>query len=373
MPWIVPIAAAVVGAAASAALTPKVEGVTLDNGAGARADAETLPARRAVEAAAAQGKKVSVPTGRTTKNTVTTKMAVFKGADGKRIEVPVSELTPQDFTRGGKYFGQDRYQTIDKKTVQETPEVIEADFTGYGDADVQAKIASQMAQKYLELGDEYGPQFIAEAKKQLELSDPQGTQARKQLFDLIQQQANEKPNRPVADAVDRQVTDEVKAGNRMTADAAATLGQGVDAANAARGDKLNTAILRQQMESGSEGAARAATGRQKALGWLTSGASPQDVDYKRQQQVMSNLASFTQGVTPTAQFSQLSGAQQGATPLQTGKALPGVDNNANATADTLGLQGWQASQAARLGQSSNWLGGLSALLNTAGTTVAAGK
>jgi len=107
---------------------------------------------------------------------------------------------------------------LDKKTGKLVPEnQAYADFTGFGEADVQGKIAEDYADLMIELGDKYGQQFVEEARKQLELSDPEGMAAREKMGQMIEQQAQETPERPVADLMEQQVGEQLEAGNRLDA------------------------------------------------------------------------------------------------------------------------------------------------------------
>lgn len=375
MPWFIPFLTTAASIAAAAAMRPK--GVASPDTAAAQkagieADAETLGARRAIAAAAQLGTKVSAP-GRM----IEQGLNLGQIADGTQVKVG-DQWVPYhaaDFQQGGKYYGSaqtDRHSG-QQFLLTRAPEQITADFTGLGDADIQAAIANQMAAKYLELGDKYGPAYIAEAKKQLELADPEGTAAREQLFGLIQQQIAASRERPLASELDRQIGDEAVAGNRMAGDVAGTLANATGAASGARGDRVQSALLRAAMEKGSAGEARATAGNAKALGWLTSGASPADYDYRRTQQDMANLAAFANGQGPVTQFASLSGAQRGATPLRTGQALPQASNTAGADAAAYGLNAWERQQQARLGQANGVMGGLSSLLSAGSTVAAAGK
>ena len=68
----------------------------------------------------------------------------------------------------------------------------------------------------------------------------------------------------------------------------------------------------------------AARCKQAALAFLTSGATPEDVAYRREEQAFANLGSFAVGESPIAQFGQLSGAGEGAVPFGTGVAAAGT-------------------------------------------------
>ena len=69
--------------------------------------------------------------------------------------------------------------------------------------------------------------------------------------------------------------------------------------------------------------------QQRALQFLESGASPEDIEYRKTQTGLANLSAFLRGETPTAQFSQLSGAQNGAVPFtQAPQSNVGLNPNA---------------------------------------------
>lgn len=353
-------------------------GPTLDGGAGTRATAATLPAQRQLASAMQQGTKVSIPTGRM----VTQTQQMVRLPDGGTVPYNAA-----DWQQGGQYYGLTQAGTTLENgrrvttrgftprpftRSQRVPEVIEADFTGYGDADVQAKIAQQMAQIQLELGDKYGTQFIEEAKKQLALADPEGTAAREKLFQLTQEQANRKPISPIATLLNKQIGDELDAGGRLTEADNANMEQALAKANSDRGDGLNRTLLRNAMESGPEADARRATAINKGMGWLTSGATPEDVDYRATQQNLANLSNFTQGRTPTSQFASLSNSQRGAAPFVQGQPLPQVNPNTPQAFQQVQLGGWQQ-QLLNQSQTANpWMAGLSTLISGA-NTLAAGK
>lgn len=388
-------AAAAAASSAAAADVAANSQPTLAGDAAPKAEAATLPARRALAAAAQQGKAVTAQTGRTVTRQVKTdkdyislwpagavqkagskRNATWRMPDGSMAVPEQVEYVAAEWQPGGKYYNSGRIAAgpvVHSPTIEVTePETISADFTGYGDADVQAKIADQVAAQYRDLSDKYGLQYVAEAKKQLEQADPEGTQARKLMLDIIQQQIADEPQRPVADTLDRQVGEELTAGNRMARDAAGTLASATAAANASRGDALKTSLLQAQMESGAAGQARADAARQKSLGWLTSGATPEDTAYRREQQNLANLSAFGSGQTPVTQFGQLSGAQQGATPMRTGAALPTVNPNATQAATQFGLNNWQTRVQSELSQTPSWLTGMTGALNM-GQVIAAGS
>lgn len=296
------------------------KGVQLDNGAGIKAEAETLPWQRQMAAAQQQGGKIRIATGR-------------------------------------KIKGQ--------------PEIIEADFTGYSDAEIQAKLAEQMAQIQLELGEKYGQQFIAEAKKQLELADPQGVAAREKLFALTQEQAARQPVSPIATLMHQRMGEELAAGNRLTERAATQMGTAADTSGAARGGRVDKTLLRSAMESGLEGDARKARTIQKGLGWLTSGATPEDVRYRSTQQNLANLSNFTQGRTPTSQFASLSTAQRGAAPMTAAQPGPQINPGVSNAYNQVAISGWNTQLQNKASAANPWMAGLSTLLSGVNVATAA--
>lgn len=245
-----------------------------------------------------------------------------------------------------------------------------ADFTGFGEADVQGKIAEDYADLMIELGDKYGQQFVEEARKQLELSDPEGMAAREKMGQMIEQQAEETPERPVADLMEQQVGEQLEAGNRLDAMSRDVLDASLQDALRARGQTGSIDQFAQPMETGLAGDARRQAGIQKALGWLSSGATPEDVQFRRDQQNLANMGAYIGGRTPQAEFANLSGAQQGATPMRGGAPLPTMNQNAGQSSQQAALNDWQTQMGYEANQANPWMAGLSGLL---GVGSAAGK
>lgn len=245
-----------------------------------------------------------------------------------------------------------------------------ADFTGFGEADVQGKIAEDYADLMIELGDKYGQQFVEEARKQLELSDPEGMAAREKMGQMIEQQAEETPERPVADLMEQQVGEQLEAGNRLDAMSRDVLDASLQDALRARGQTGSVDQFAQPMETGLAGDARRQAGIQKALGWLSSGATPEDVQFRRDQQNLANMGAYIGGRTPQAEFANLSGAQQGATPMRGGAPLPTMNQNAGQSSQQAALNDWQMQMGYEANQANPWMAGLSGLL---GVGSAAGK
>jgi hypothetical protein len=375
------IAGSVVSVGLSYALAPDAPDAP-DMGAASRAgveaEAETLADRRRLEAAAQQGGQVTW-TDRGTKQEQR-QFALVPGPDGRQGLFGLGgELVPyvaEEWAEGGKYYDPKKpnYQpSIQTQTVTVPGGQKTADFTGYGEADVQGKIARQMAEIELELSRKYGTQFVEEAKKQLELADPQGTAARGRLYELIQQQIENDPERPVADLLDSQVSEQLAAGSGLDRVSQEMLDQAIAEAQGSRGEKGQGGTdFAEPMTTGFEGQQRLDAAQQKALGWLASGATPEDVAFRREQQNLGNLSAFMAGRTPESQFETLSGAQQGAAPFYQGNKLPGQNPNAGPAMQGAQLQGWNTQMGAAANQADPWLGGLSALLSGASAAGNAG-
>lgn len=404
--------AAAIGAAAAVASTsyaiasapgmPKTPDLAAGSRAGVEAEASTLAERRALEAAAQQGGKatytvqphfekqafIKVPTGwKGDTNTAIFNDATTAGQGGGMLGIPGigdmlgigGEQTYQyikynadDWKAGGKYNPNGTYDDkwITGHTVMQKVKIPggtkTADFTGYGEADVQGAIARKNAQNILDLEKKYGSDFIDEALKEQQLADPQGTEARKQMYDLIKQQEDEHPDRPVADLLDSQVTDQLSAGKGLDRVSSDVLRSAVDKAQASRGQTGGAQPdYSENLTTGFEGEKRLSDAEQKALGWLTSGATPEDVAYRREQQNLGNLSAFVNNRTPESQFAQLSGAQQGPAPYNTGTPLARENQSVGPAAATAATQGGLMNLGAQLNQADPWMAGLSALLKGA--------
>lgn len=213
---------------------------------------------------------------------------------------PLRYLTEAASRMGGKV-------TIDGK---------EYDFTGLGDADNARVMSDKMAQTLLDLQRTKAPEIIKQRIEELKAADPQGYAARQQLFDRILQQAEAQPDRPLAENLQASIVDELKNAGRLDARMLDEVQQTVRGGQVSRGNYLGNAAVAQ------EGAAAVRAGetlrdqqQQQALGFLESGVTPEDVEYRRMQQNLANLGAFIGGETPTAQFRQLSGAGNGAAPF----------------------------------------------------------
>ena len=347
---------------------PDAPGVNT-NAEGIRTSAELLPLQRQMSATAQQGGKI-LKQGyqQITPEYARQRLAEIESHKGdlltsKKLQAEADAMRRAISTNQPVY--------LHTKTGRMVPEnQAYADFTGFGEADVQGKIAEDYADLMIELGDKYGLQFVEEARKQLELSDPEGMAAREKMGQMIEQQADETPERPVADLIDQQVGEQLEAGNRLDAMSRDVLDASLQDALRARGQTGSVDQFAQPMETGLAGDARRQAGIQKALGWLSSGATPEDVQFRREQQNLANMGAYIGGRTPQAEFANLSGAQQGATPMRGGSQLPTMNQNAGQSSQQAALNDWQTQMGYESGQANPWMAGLSGLL---GLGSAAGK
>jgi hypothetical protein len=302
-------------------------------------NAAILPIRRLLESAAAQGLKITVPG-----------QFEYQVQDRKGKWSTISE---ENFNRINKYNGLSQPVAFKPTAVRKIPRVV--DFTGLGTADVQSKIADELARSQLELDKKYGGQMIDVALEQEKLADPQGFAARDKENELIQKQIADKPQRPVAELLDKQIGDEVQAAKsgKLDPEMHGVLDDAVGKALNARGgggDGNNgaPADFEQPLTTGFAGEARQSAAAQKAMSLLSSGSTTEDVDYRREIAVLSNLSALVNGRTPQSQFSSLSAAQNGPVKMQSGSPLATMPNNA------FGAQG---------PANSNWMTGMSQALN----------
>jgi hypothetical protein len=246
-----------------------------------------------------------------------------------------------------------------------------ADFTGYSDADIQGKVARQMAEVSIGLQEKYGEDFAREAAAQAALADPEGTAARGMLADKINTMEAERKTRerPVAQALDASVLGELSTGAGVDGDA----GAAITRALARRGDvTAGQGAVEADMATGLEGEDRMRARLQKGTAYLSSGLTPQDAAYREEQQSMANMAAFLGGRTPQSQFASLSGGQQGASPRVQGSGLPGVDPNLVGNSQAAGLGGYSAGVRAAASQVNPWFAGLNTAVNAASVAGNAG-
>lgn len=178
-------------------------------------------------------------------------------------------------------------------TDPQTGEQKTADFTGFGDIDqsraqleFMAESASTIAKSQLDVQKEFGEEFIKQRIKELELSDPQGTEIRRMLGEEAKK--------------------DLQAGYGLGDELRQEVTQAVRGAQAARGNIMGDAN---------------AAAEAFAVG---------DAAIRLRQQRLANAASFLSGITPVAQFGAISGAQQGAAGFNPMGIQQGVGLNPNA-------------------------------------------
>lgn len=209
----------------------------------------------------------------------------------------------------------------------------EYDFTGLGDADTARVVGDKMAQTLLELQREKNPQIIAQRLAELKAADPEGYATRQQLFDRIMADAQSNPGRPVSDELQRQLQDEISRGVGFAdAKQESQVREGVRGRQAKSGITLGAAPTSEEAKTVTNaGESLRSRRQQNALDLLQSGASPEDVAFRKFQQTLSNLGAFQAGQTPQAQFRQVSSAGNGPVDL-TGNAPGPSQFNPNAAA-----------------------------------------
>lgn len=272
--------------------------------AGINADLETLPARRLIEAAAQLGRSITV-------------------------DIPGKG--PQTF-----------------------------DFTGLGDADYAAQYGDQLTQQLLALQQELGPQYVEQRLKELEAADPEGAAMRSRLWQNIKSGVEAGPtSRPGNEEMARLIQERLDRGGTLDPSVEHEISQSVLGKQTAMGNYLGNAAGAEEagaLSAASE--AQRSEAQQQALAFLTGGLAPEDVAYREGQQNLSNLGAFLSGETPVAQFGQLSGAQSGAAPFQTGGPLPGVNPNAGWAGINNQMGVWNANQQLNNSMVNPWMAGI---------------
>jgi hypothetical protein len=265
------------------------------------------------------------------------------------------------------------FGAVEVRNVQTTtePEMATADFTGTGDIDL-ARIQSDAAARLgLDLSKKYSSQFIDQAREEERLADPEGWAARQLENELINQQGAEAGQvNPVATRLSEQLANELERGSSLSQRTKHEIAGAADTREAV-GDPTRRRTLYAELEQGTAGLSRAEAARRKMLSELTSGQTPEDITYRKGQQVLSNRMAFASGASPVTQFNQLAGAQQGATPVYQPPAA--VNASATSNTDAMGFQTNAYGQQVRnLSQNASpWFAGLSTALKGA-TAVAAG-
>lgn len=246
------------------------------------------------------------------------------------------------------------------------------DFSGLSESDFQRQYAMAMAGSQLELQKEFGSQYIDQRNKELQQADPEGYASRNQLFDLINRDLGAGQDDTKSRQLQDQILADLQKGGTLDSQAQANVLNQVRGGQVANGSFLGNAATAQEargLTSASEN--QLASRQQAALQFLTSGATPEDIQYRSNQQGNANLANFMSGQTPTAQFSQLAGAQNGAAPFQGGGFLPGVNMNAGQQAFNYNNSAWGQQNAFQQTQANPWMAGLGLGIQAFGAAKAA--
>jgi len=238
------------------------------------------------------------------------------------------------------------------------------DFTGLGNADQAAAQTQATDQAALDIQRQYGPEYIQQALANLERSNPTGVAARRQLSQRILADSQDQSASPLAIEQQRQVQDMLAHAGELDPQAKQQVQQSTRGGQVARGITQGNAPASEEASAMVNASDNLRSKQQTAAqNYLSSGVSPEDVQYRKIQQSLSNLGAFVNGQTPQAQFGQLSGAQQGAAPNQ----APNYSNPASLdpNAGSYGIQ--FSNQAYNINnQNANpWLTGLSTAANGA--------
>lgn len=368
------VAAAAVGIAATAysasgAGLPKQPNLASASREVADAQANALPINRALASAEQQGSIGTVHVSRHSERQQFVRVPGL-GREGRSQIIP---YVPSEWESGGKYAGQggegfDPAQHLINRSVKVPAHDQSYDFSGFGTADVSGKLAGQMADIQTELGKKYGVPFAEEARREAEQADPMGFAARGKELDLINQKINNPiPINPLATTLDARMKERVEAGSGLDDMSRDVLDAAVARAGSDRGGGPAASGVETNLTTGREGAARRQANDAQAQAWLSSGATPEDVQYRREQQNLSDLGQFVAGKTPQSQFPSLSNAGQGATPFVPGQSLPTQPNNASTTGPAYSLATWQQ-QLRNAGAGANWMSALGGALGGIGAT-----
>ena len=243
------------------------------------------------------------------------------------------------------------------------------DFTGLGQADTARVVSDQMAATLLAISKEKSPQIIAQQLEELKAADPTGYAARQGLFDKIMAEANANPDRPLANDTNNLIQAELARGVGFADDK-----QRREFQDTIRGNQARTGITLGNAKTSQEAKGMVQAGeslqnqrQQSALNLLSSGATPEDIAYRKLQQTLGNLGSFANGTTPEAQFGQVSSAQGGPVSF-TGNGVNTNTSNPNAAGDAINnmMRNWNTTQNWNQSQANPWMGALSTGVNAGG-------
>ena len=238
----------------------------------------------------------------------------------------------------------------------------EYDFTGLGNADQSAAVSDAMAETMLAIQQNHGPEFIRQRLANLQQADPSGYAARKQLFDRIMADSQAHPDRPLAEDLQAQMQTLLGSAGRLDPRQTEQVQQGVRGRQVARGIYLGNAPAAEESSAVVNAADTLRTRQQdEALNYVKSGVSPEDVEYRRIQQVLANLGAFSHGQSPQAQFTSVSGAQNQGAPFNPVNYQTPAATNPNA--GQTGVNFAQGIYAANQQQANPFTSGLSLGLN----------
>ena len=198
-------------------------------------------------------------------------------------------------------------------------------FTGAGTAENQNQVSAQMAQVLLNIQQGYGAAFIQQRLQDLQQADPTGYAAYGQLFDQIQKDIQQTPpDMPLSQTTQSAIQGVLTNSQSLSPEALAQVQNQARAGNVASGVYLGNAPAQTEAN-----AVVNATDQQNqqaqdaAEKYLSSGVTPEDIQFRATQQNAADLGAFINGQTPTAQFGSLSGASGGAAPYpNTGYSQP---------------------------------------------------
>lgn len=330
----------------------------------AQAQANALPEQRALAAAAQQGGTAEVSTAQHKEKVQRPYVAVPNRKGGGQRWIPYVE---SDWKPGGAYYNAEEgppriAMRTERTTIPAGKKTV--DFSGYGTADIEGELARQFADIQTDLGAKYGTQFAEQARKEAEMADPEGFAARQKEYQLIQRELESPmPISPLSSELDRQMLGQLQAGGGIDDMERTLLDDAVARANADRSGGVASGDVERTLTTGYEGEQRRGAAQGKAGAWLASGSTPEDIEFRREQQALGNLGSFVHGQTPESQFANLSGAQQGAAPFNPGHPLPNLPANAGAAGGPAAVAGYRAELGQQGSQANNWLAGMSALLS----------
>ncbi len=223
----------------------------------------------------------------------------------------------------------------------------EYDFTGLGEAEYAQQYGDSMLGQLLQMQRDLGPEYVQQRLKELRLADPEGAAMREKLWGAIQSKVAGGPtDRPDLQQLESVIMGELEKGGQLSNATSSDISQSVLGQQTARGNYLGNAAATQEAGVLADaGARQKALVQQQALAFLTGGMSPDDARFREQQQNLANLGSFVAGETPTAQFGQLSGAANGVVPAANVGPGLGLDPGAGANGVAFQNQIWQAKQA----------------------------